>query len=157
MTNRSEHFLTLGEASRQTGVAKSTLSNDIKTGKLSVAEKTSSGFRIDPAELFRVYPPKPVHEQDEETLPNPVQNTLAHPFAIVRDDRSEQVIEQYEKRIAELTRALEREKENADYLKEQLTRSTLLLEHHKPVQAAPAEPENPGKRRFLGLFGRKAS
>ena len=52
-------YLTLGQASKETGVQKSTLSKALKSGKLSYVEKTSAGYKIDPAELFRVYPRKP--------------------------------------------------------------------------------------------------
>ena len=52
-------YLTLGQASKETGVQKSTLSKAIKSGKLSYVEKTSAGYKIDPAELFRVYSRKP--------------------------------------------------------------------------------------------------
>ena len=150
-----EHFLTLGQSARQTGIAKSTLSHDIKTGKLSVVEKTPSGFKIDPSELFRVYPPKPVHEQDDRTILNPVHEQAEQGFDPVLLHRSEAVIEQYEKRIADLTKALEREQANADFLKQQLERSTLLLEHQRPVPPAPVEQATPGKRGVFGLFRRR--
>lgn len=52
-------YLTLGEASKETGVQKSTLSKALKSGKLSYVEKTSSGYKIEPSELFRIYPRKP--------------------------------------------------------------------------------------------------
>lgn len=50
-------FFTLGEAAKHVGKSKATLSNAIKTGRLSVYEKTESGYRIDAAELYRVFPP----------------------------------------------------------------------------------------------------
>ena len=52
-------YLTLGEAAKETGVQKSTLSKALKSGKLSYFEKTSAGYKIEPSELFRVYPRKP--------------------------------------------------------------------------------------------------
>ena len=52
-------YLTLGEASKETGVQKSTLSKALKSGKLSYVEKTSAGYKIEPSELFRIYPRKP--------------------------------------------------------------------------------------------------
>ena len=52
-------YLTLGEASKETGVQKSTLSKALKSGKLSYFEKTSAGYKIEPSELFRIYPMKP--------------------------------------------------------------------------------------------------
>ena len=49
-------YLSLGQAAREAGVAKSTISKALSSGKLSYREKNSDGYKIDPAELFRVYP-----------------------------------------------------------------------------------------------------
>jgi hypothetical protein len=51
--------LTMGQAAKETGVSKATLSKALKTGRLSYVTKTTAGYEIDPAELFRVFPPKP--------------------------------------------------------------------------------------------------
>lgn len=62
-------YLTLSQAAKETGVSKATLSKALKTGKISYVDKTDAGYKIDPAELFRVYPPKqdvnPSSEQSE--------------------------------------------------------------------------------------------
>jgi excisionase family DNA binding protein len=50
--------LSLREAAEQTGVSKSTIFRAIRAGKLSAARTADGNFEIDPAELFRVYPPK---------------------------------------------------------------------------------------------------
>jgi hypothetical protein len=90
-------YLTLGEASKETEVQKSTLSKALKSGKLSYVEKTSAGYQIDPSELFRVYPRKP-------------QSTVADTIASERLDTPEnnpdfirlQVeVEQLRERLAE--------------------------------------------------------
>jgi len=49
-------YLSLGQAAREAGVAKSTISKALSSGKLSYREKNSDGYKIDPAELFRVFP-----------------------------------------------------------------------------------------------------
>jgi hypothetical protein len=64
-------YLSLGEAAKAAGVAKGTLSKALKTGKLSYAEKTAAGYRIDPAELFRVFPRKRVEAVSSERLETP--------------------------------------------------------------------------------------
>jgi excisionase family DNA binding protein len=48
-------FFTVGEAAKRVGKSKATISNAIKSGKLSVYEKTESGYRIAASELFRVF------------------------------------------------------------------------------------------------------
>lgn len=50
-------MLTLGQAAIETGMAKSAISRAIKSGRLSARKKENGSFEIDPAELFRVYPP----------------------------------------------------------------------------------------------------
>jgi excisionase family DNA binding protein len=49
--------LSLGQAAKETGLAKSTLSRAIKSGRLSAHRQDGGGYAIDPAELFRVFPP----------------------------------------------------------------------------------------------------
>src|ERR1700730_13200536 len=58
-------YLTLGKAAREAGVAKSTISKALASGKLSYCEKNSEGYKIDPAELFRVYPKTTKTDADE--------------------------------------------------------------------------------------------
>ena len=50
----------LGQAAKAAGVSKSTISKALSTGRLSYVERDSAGYRIDPAELHRVFPPKPM-------------------------------------------------------------------------------------------------
>ena len=51
-------MMTLGEAAKQAGISKSTLSRAIKSGRVSAFRTDDGAFSIDPAELFRVYPPQ---------------------------------------------------------------------------------------------------
>jgi excisionase family DNA binding protein len=50
--------LSLREAAEQTGTSKSTIFRAIRAGRLSADRDQDGNFAIDPAELFRVYPPK---------------------------------------------------------------------------------------------------
>lgn len=58
--------LTMGQAAKETGISKATLSKALKTGRLGYVAKTTAGYEIDPAELFRVFPPKPSVNVDAE-------------------------------------------------------------------------------------------
>ncbi len=49
-------MLTMGQAAKEAGISKATLSRAIKSGKVSATKNTRNGWDIDPAELFRVYP-----------------------------------------------------------------------------------------------------
>ena len=62
-------YLSLGQAAKEAGVAKSTISKALSSGKLSYREKNSEGYKIDPAELFRVYP-RTTKTSAEETASN---------------------------------------------------------------------------------------
>ena len=49
-------MFTMGQAAKEAGVSKATLSRAIKSGKLSAKKNDKGGWDIDAAELFRVYP-----------------------------------------------------------------------------------------------------
>lgn len=63
--------LTLGQAAKECGISKGTLSKAIKNGRLSAERQPDNSFLIDPAELFRVFPRKPFPETSKETIGNP--------------------------------------------------------------------------------------
>ena len=48
-------MLTLGQAAKETGKSKTAIANAIKEGRLSATRLEGGQYRIDPAELFRVY------------------------------------------------------------------------------------------------------
>lgn len=55
--------LSLREAAEQAGTSKSTVWRSIKSGRLSATRTDDGGFAIDPAELFRVFPPQQASER----------------------------------------------------------------------------------------------
>lgn len=59
------YMLTLGQAAKEVGLSKPTISEAIKKGKLS-AKKDGHQYQIDPAELFRVWP-KGSQEKEPES------------------------------------------------------------------------------------------
>lgn len=65
---------TLGEAAKATGKSKATISKAIKSGRISAIKDETGTFRIDPAELHRVYTPT-VSRKQEETPSEPEVNT----------------------------------------------------------------------------------
>lgn len=48
--------LTMGQAAKQAGISKSTLSRAVNSGKISAEKQVNGSYLIDPAELFRVFP-----------------------------------------------------------------------------------------------------
>ena len=65
-------YMSLGQAAKEVGVSKATISKALKTGRLSYVSKSTAGFQIDPAELFRVFTPKPMVTVDSERSQTPV-------------------------------------------------------------------------------------
>lgn len=96
-------YLSLGEAAKAAGIAKGTLSKALKSGKLSYVEKTPAGYRIDPSELFRVFPPQRVETGQNERLATPPETAE---LAVMRVR-----LEAAEQRAADLARELDRSHE----------------------------------------------
>lgn len=46
------------DAAREAGVSKTSILRAIQSGRMSAPRKDDGGYAIDPAELFRVFPPK---------------------------------------------------------------------------------------------------
>ena len=57
---------TLTTAARATGVSRSTIHRAVKSGKVSAVKNEEGEYRIDPAELHRVYPAIPERPKDAD-------------------------------------------------------------------------------------------
>jgi excisionase family DNA binding protein len=74
MIVRTTTALTLGEAARQTGQSKPTILRSIEKGRVSAIKDDKGQWCIEPAELFRVYQPKPLDNPEQETLDETLNN-----------------------------------------------------------------------------------
>ena len=81
--SKNDHFLSLSKAAKETGKSKSVISKALNDGTISNHGKDQSGYKIDPAELFRVFPRKErengfENEQKERlsTPKNDLENAL---------------------------------------------------------------------------------
>ena len=90
--------MTLGEASRLTGLGKSTLARAIAAGRLTATRTETGSYAIDGAELARVYPDETA-VGTRETVPA-AQAATPDATALM---------------IAELRRVIERERETAEH------------------------------------------
>jgi excisionase family DNA binding protein len=69
--------VTLGQAAKQLGIGKATLSRYIKQGKLSAAKQEDGSYRIDVAELDRVRDiMRPPAEQVAERIDTPLETRV---------------------------------------------------------------------------------
>src|SRR3954468_23983859 len=101
-------YLSAGEAAKAAGVAKSTISKALQSGKLSYAEKGPDGYKIDPSELFRVFPKPPETSsekpQSNECEPdeNPTETAISVSVLEAQLEGLKALITEKERRIADL-------------------------------------------------------
>jgi excisionase family DNA binding protein len=97
-------FITLGQAAKQLGVSKSTLSKYIHQGKLSAQKQADGSYRIDPAELDRVRTVlRPHPEPSAEHSDTPVDTRLIQQEL----DRLRDLLVERERTLAERDRRIE--------------------------------------------------
>jgi len=127
--------LTLGQAAKEVGISKPSLSAAIKKGRLSAHKNESGAYEIDPAELFRVYPPKsktnPSDKQEALTATNPgkpnSKNTEQQVLDLLLSERDKLIAEK-ERTIQRLEQEKAEIREDLEQQREQAKRITLLLE-----------------------------
>ena len=151
-------YMTLNQAAKACGKSSGTLSKAVKNGKLSVIEKNDDGsFKIDPAELFRVFPMEtatPSFEQLEapkntigSTQEIEILRELAEDRKIALNDLKRRLNE------AELRAAKAEERLNKAHEEARAEREKLMLWlEHKPLEnkaiLPPVEKEPPTTRRW---------
>jgi excisionase family DNA binding protein len=135
--------LSLREAAEQTGVSKSTIFRAIQSGRMSAERDDDRNFKIDPAELFRVYPPK-----SDDVAPERAGERGAGQDATPtgRGDATELVVRnaQLEAEISALKAILEAEKKRADEIREDRDRWAKQAER---LALAPPVGSSPEPRR----------
>jgi len=115
----------LVEAAIACGINRSTVLRAIKASKISASKDEQGEWRIEPAELHRVYPPVQANE--------------------ARPERAHQ-----ETLIAELRNALSDMRRDRDEWREQAQRFALLAPKAEPVQPKP-EPARAADHAFAAL------
>lgn len=140
-------YLSLSQASKETGKSKSVIFKAIQNGTLSYVEKTTAGYKLDRDEVFLLFHENAFNAPTRErsrTITENDKNDLTgreNDFLKRENDLLRQQIEQ-------LSSQVNREKENADNWRNQ---ATMLLTH----QPEPSKPQD--SRLWLKLFGRKTN
>lgn len=75
-------MLSLGQAAKAAGISKATLSKALASGRVSYVSKGTAGYQLDPAEVFRVFPPKRVMPPVSEQFETPVNTTAVSAFEV---------------------------------------------------------------------------
>ncbi len=123
--------MSLREAAQQAGVNKSSIFRAIKAGRLSAGRTDDGDYAIDPAELMRVYPPKPGPTAAEQ--PDARQDATAETTELrVRNARLEAEVSGLRELLSEMTRT-------RDAFERQVTALTASL----PKPVASSEPVRP--------------
>jgi hypothetical protein len=68
--------ISMSQAVRETGIPRTTLWRAIKSGKMSAARTENGEWELDPAELFRAFPPK---QENKSPATETGQSTIHHP------------------------------------------------------------------------------
>ncbi len=130
----NRHYLSLSAAAKSTGKSKSVLSKALKNGDLSYVSKDANGYKIDPAELFRVFPKSTAANEPKERSRTAAENP------------------QNAFRIKEFELRLEATAKERDFYKDQVEKietdrddwkkqaQTLLLQSPMMVQASEIDP-----------------
>jgi hypothetical protein len=141
---------TLGEATKATGLSKTSLHRAIKSGRISAIKTENGSYEIDPAELHRVFPiaanrnSSSNHdlEQDGTSKISTETGVLRRELELLREER-ERERGQLSEQIDDLKRRLDQAEQERRDKDRQLT---ALLTDQREGTAAPA------KRRWR-LFG----
>jgi hypothetical protein len=131
--------LTLIQAAIETGKNRSTIFRAIKKGNISAEKTNNDGYLIDPAELFRVYPPKANIDDAQQCATDATQHhaqgelvgALREQIEILRDQVS-------------------REREQTDHWRKQAT----MLLTYQPATEPKVELEKVESILWKKLFGR---
>ena len=131
-------MLSLKDAAETVGMTKPALFKAIKSGRLSATRDDKGQYQIDPAELFRVYPPP----KTEPVTRNPESLQL-------EIDGLRREIQQRDERFNDMRAQVDDLKTDRDHWRQQ---ATALLTHQPQPAATSTETPRPGFWRRL--FGR---
>jgi hypothetical protein len=138
--------LSLREAAARAKASKSTIWRAIKTGRMNAARTDDGGFAIDPAELFRAFPP--VRPEKKGTIQAEARDPTADDIAL-RRDAANAVIAGLGSLLAEVRAIHDELRQDRD---ERRARAERLLAPPAPVRpevTGPA-PRRPWWRRLAG-------
>lgn len=141
--------LTLNQAAKDCGRAKSTISKAIKTGKLSHEKGDKGAYLIDQSELHRVFPPT-----GSEQNKNPVTNTKNEQGNSALQVELDALRRELETANLERTRERDQLTEQIQELRETVAEQRADFRQTLAVLSDQREGQG-GQRRFFGLLPAK--
>jgi uncharacterized protein YhaN len=143
----------LSQAAKATGRSKATIHRAIQSHRISAEREEDGSWRIDPAELHRVFPPvstEPVQNvelRQSETGDGTAE--LRHRIAELQQERERERADK-DAVIADLRRRLDEERserrQTADRLAAAQERIAALLTDQRTAPAPMPTPEKPGRK-----------
>ena len=128
-------MLSLTKAAEEVGISRSALFKAIKNGRVSATKNGKGEFKIDPAELFRVY--QPVNKVNVNLhQPSQQQDIAKETAETVEITMLKQLLKQVESERDDLRRRLDDEAQERRKL-------TMLLTHQPPIETSPVKKEDP--------------
>ena len=135
---------TLNKAATACNKSKATILNAIRLGRLSASRNDKNQWQIDPAELFRCYPPDQSSYQSVEPITS--TQTGQENELLVRLELMGKLLLQVENERDDL-------KADRDHWRRQ---ATMLLTHQPELHPEPPKAEQPTRSRlYEKLFGGK--
>jgi len=138
--------LTVSQAAKEVGITRGGLWKAIKQGRLSATKNNSGQFVIDPAELFRVYPP--VDKVDTHSEQSSIDENTSRQYEVdelrIRLELTNRLLAKAESECDDLRRRLDEEAAER--------RNLMRLLTHQPEQKP--EPEQPKSLLWQKLFWR---
>ena len=139
--------LSLREAAQQARTSKSTILRAIQSGRLSAARTDDGGYSIDPAELCRVYPPRPDPDPADQGAGQSATGSLMDSGTELRIRNA-----QLEAGFNALKAILEAEKKHLEEVREDRDRWAAQAERLALPTPDASRAQAPGSPR-RGLFG----
>ena len=127
--------LTAGEASRLAGVSKATICRALKSGKLSYISNDSDGYKIDPAELSRVY-----NVKHHETPQGVAMKRYETPSETPQNDHEKEISELKIKHLEEKLRIVEEKIDDLKAERDKWEQQSKYWRQLNFLRLKPAEP-----------------
>src|SRR3954451_762587 len=140
-------FFTLARAAKEAGISKPTLSKAIKEGRLSAEKQPDGSYRIQPAELFRVYPPEPLisrssHSKFDDRETRKDNEAIGEQVAVLLD-RLSLLTDERERERRELTDQIEDLRRRLDHSERE------RRDKDRQLGALLADQRAPARRRWF--------
>ena len=151
------HFFSMTKAAKEAGVNRSTIQRQIKAGKLSAQRDDNNHWRIDPAELHRMYPIKADNDEEGDNVAQQGKTDatqqsatpeMAELVATLRN-MVETLQQQQSREVEQLNETIEDLRDRLDKESSQNRALTAMLTDQRENKE-PDEP--PEKKSFFSLF-----